>query len=179
MGNLWDRSVQLTSLSRPESKRNLIKKKKKREKRRKKKKKGTSYNLNSSNMSSLTRQMVCYTELSENLFLETDKRALLEFFLIGDWINHLSVIIITGWNNHGHVPHWTLIGLTNCLTNCLTKGPELEASKGKKKNREKDSNSVIKTLDVDMQTGCLQQYCRIHLIWLDQYDLVWVRSQVT
>lgn len=69
---------------------------KKKEKKRKKKKKGTSYNLNSSNMSSLTRQMVCYTELSENLFLETDKRALLEFFLIGDWINHLSVIIITG-----------------------------------------------------------------------------------
>lgn len=29
-----------------------------------------------------------------------------------------------------------------------------------------------------MQTGCLQQYCQIHLIWLDQYDLVWVRSQV-
>lgn len=72
------------------------KKRKKEKKEEKRKKKGTSYNLNSSNMSSLTRQMVCYTELSENLFLETDKRALLEFFLIGDWINHLSVIIITG-----------------------------------------------------------------------------------
>lgn len=56
------------------------KKKEKKRKKKKKKKKGTSDNLNGSNMSSLTRQMVCYTELSENLFLETDKRALLEFF---------------------------------------------------------------------------------------------------
>lgn len=72
--------MQLTSLSRPESKRNLIKKRKKEKKEEEEKKKGTSDNLNGSNMSSLTRQMVCYTELSENLFLETDKRALLEFF---------------------------------------------------------------------------------------------------
>ena len=64
----------------------------------------------------LTCQMVCYTEPSEKLSLETvwERAGTFKKYLAGDWMNHLSITVLpcetAGFARSRENPHRTLIG---------------------------------------------------------------------